>query len=81
MATSRSGGKFMNQMGFYEFEFAAKKNRTRRECFLHQIEAATPWYSWSSRSSRSTRPASGDVQLLPRIFAGMTSRVRAPVLK
>jgi hypothetical protein len=33
----------MNQMGFSELEFAAKKKRTRRERFLDQIEAATPW--------------------------------------
>jgi transposase, IS5 family len=33
----------MNQMGFSELEFAAKKKRTRRERFLNQIEAATPW--------------------------------------
>ena len=33
----------MNQMGFSEMEFAAKKKRTRRERFLDQIEVATPW--------------------------------------
>jgi len=33
----------MNQKGFPELEFAAKKKRTRRERFLDQIEAATPW--------------------------------------
>ena len=33
----------MNQMGFSELEFAAKKKRTRRERFLDQIQAATPW--------------------------------------
>ncbi|SEP96002.1 transposase, IS5 family [Ectothiorhodospira magna] len=33
----------MKQMGFSELEFAAKKKRTRRERFLEQIEAATPW--------------------------------------
>ena len=33
----------MNQMGFSELEFAAKKKRTRRERFLDQIEAATIW--------------------------------------
>ena len=33
----------MNQIGFSELEFAAKKKRTRRERFLDQIEAATPW--------------------------------------
>ena len=30
----------MNQMGFSELEFAAKKKRTRRERFLDQSEAA-----------------------------------------
>ena len=33
----------MTQMGFSAMEFAAKKKRTRRERFLAQIEAATPW--------------------------------------
>ena len=33
----------MNQMGFSELEFVAKKKRTCRERFLDQIEAATPW--------------------------------------
>ena len=33
----------MNHMVFSELEFAAKKKRTRRERFLGQIEAATPW--------------------------------------
>ena len=33
----------MNQRGFSELEFAAKKKRTRRERFLDQIEAATLW--------------------------------------
>jgi IS5 family transposase len=33
----------MNQRGFSEMEFAAKKKRTRRERFLGQIEVATPW--------------------------------------
>jgi transposase, IS5 family len=33
----------MSQMGFSAMEFAAKKKQTRRERFLGQIEAATPW--------------------------------------
>jgi transposase, IS5 family len=33
----------MTQMGFSAMEFATKKKRTRRERFLEQIEAATPW--------------------------------------
>jgi len=33
----------MDQMGFSELEFATKKRQTRRERFLDQIEAATPW--------------------------------------
>jgi transposase, IS5 family len=33
----------MNQRGFSELEFAAKKKRTRWERFLEPIEAATPW--------------------------------------
>jgi hypothetical protein len=33
----------MNQMGFSEMESAAKKQRTRVERFLDQIEVATPW--------------------------------------
>jgi transposase, IS5 family len=33
----------MNQIGFSELEFAGKMKRTRRERFLDQIEAATPW--------------------------------------
>jgi hypothetical protein len=43
MATRESGGKRMNQAGFPELELAAKQKRTRRERFLDQIEAATPW--------------------------------------
>jgi IS5 family transposase len=34
------------QTSFAELEYAAKKKLTRRERFLAQIEAATPWRSW-----------------------------------
>lgn len=43
MVTRQSGGKCPNEIGFSELEFAAKKKRTRRERFLDQIKAATPW--------------------------------------
>ena len=33
----------MNQSSFSVVEFASKKKRTRRERFLAEIEAATPW--------------------------------------
>jgi IS5 family transposase len=33
----------MKQTSFSDAEFASKKKRTRRERFLAEIEAATPW--------------------------------------
>lgn len=33
------------QMSFSELEYAAKKKQTRRDLFLAQIEAVTPWTS------------------------------------
>jgi IS5 family transposase len=31
------------QTSFSELEYAAKKKLTRRDCFLAEIEAVTPW--------------------------------------
>jgi IS5 family transposase len=34
------GGK---QLGFGDYEQSAAKNRTRRECFLAEVEVVVPW--------------------------------------
>ncbi len=47
------------QASFSDLEYAAKKKRTRRDRFLSEIEAVTPWIALEKRLRPITRAVVG----------------------
>jgi IS5 family transposase len=47
------------QASFSELEYAAKKKQTRRDRFLAEIEAVTPWAELERTITPSTRAREG----------------------
>ncbi len=64
------------QMSFSELEYATKKKRTRRDRFLSEIEAITPWAALiaTKLGSKTTKLGSGLAKSHPTLYSPFMTR-------